>query len=48
VIALLLLGTAAWLFLLGAFAAERLTARLRQDPPGYVDTSRGTTGRPRP
>lgn len=42
VLTLLVLGFAAWAFLLLAFGIESITRRLREDPPGYVDTSRGS------
>lgn len=42
VLTLLVLGIAAEAFLLVAWAVERLTKRLRDEPRGYHDTSRGT------
>lgn len=39
---LIVLGAVAWAFLLLAFVIEAITRRLREDPPGYVDGSRGS------
>ena len=38
---LIVLGALAWSFLLVAFVVEAIARRLREDPPGYVDGSRG-------
>ena len=38
----IVLGVAAEVVVLITWAVERLTKRLRDEPPGYSDTSRGT------
>lgn len=44
----IVLGALSVAFLLVAFVCEWTARRLRQEPEGYVDTSRGTNGRPGP
>lgn len=43
----IVLGVLAWVFLLVTALVEWVGRQLRQEPPGYRDTSRGTAPRSR-